>query len=89
MHLHVRHCLDAMHIEKNICMNILGTLLDIPEKTKDGLNARRDVADLKIRPELTPINENKKIFIPPPACYTLTKKEKCFLLKTLSEMKIP
>ncbi|KAA0032194.1 transposase [Cucumis melo var. makuwa] len=69
-------------------MNILGTLLDIPGKTKDGLNARRDLADLKIRPELTPINGEKKIFIPP-ACYTLTKKEKRFLLKSLSEMKVP
>ncbi|KAL4030872.1 hypothetical protein IC575_009126 [Cucumis melo] len=69
-------------------MNILGTLLDIPGKTKDGLNARCDLADLKIRPELTPINGEKKIFIPP-ACYTLTKKEKRFLLKSLSEMKFP
>ncbi|KAA0064274.1 transposase [Cucumis melo var. makuwa] len=64
------------------------TLLDIPGKTKDGLNVRRDLADLKIRPELTPINGEKKIFIPP-ACYTLTKKEKRFLLKSLSEMKVP
>ncbi|KAA0053557.1 hypothetical protein E6C27_scaffold190G001230 [Cucumis melo var. makuwa] len=64
------------------------TLLDIPGKTKDGLNARRDLADLKIRPELTPINGEKKNFIPP-ACYTLTKKEKRFLLKSLSEMKVP
>ncbi|KAA0059909.1 uncharacterized protein E6C27_scaffold108G002120 [Cucumis melo var. makuwa] len=51
-----------------------GIFLDIPGKTKDGLNARRDLADLKIRPELTPINGEKKNFIPP-ACYTLTKKE--------------
>ncbi|KAL4032634.1 hypothetical protein IC575_005714 [Cucumis melo] len=87
-HLHVRHCLDVMHIEKNVCMNILGTLLDISGKTKNGLNAKRDLADLKIRPELTPIN-GEKIFFIPPACYTLTKKEKRFLLKLLSEMKVP
>ncbi|XP_031744385.1 uncharacterized protein LOC116405453 [Cucumis sativus] len=53
--LHVRHCLDVMHIEKNVCMNILGTFLDIPGKSKDGLNARRDLVDLKLRPELAPI----------------------------------
>ncbi|KAA0047527.1 transposase [Cucumis melo var. makuwa] len=58
--LHVRHCLDVMHIEKNICMNILGTLLDIPGKSKDNLNARRDLVHLKIRPELAPINSEKK-----------------------------
>ncbi|KAA0039737.1 hypothetical protein E6C27_scaffold2373G00020 [Cucumis melo var. makuwa] len=63
------------------------TLLDIPGKTKDGLNARRDLADLKIRLELTPIS-GEKIFFIPPACYTLTKKEKRFLLKSLSEMKV-
>ncbi|KAA0042871.1 hypothetical protein E5676_scaffold108G00910 [Cucumis melo var. makuwa] len=66
----------------------LCTLLDILGKTKNGLNARSDLADLKIRPELTPINGEKKNFIPP-ACYTLTKKEKRFLLKSLSEMKVP
>ncbi|KAA0055817.1 transposase [Cucumis melo var. makuwa] len=69
-------------------MNIFGTLLDISGKTKDSLNARCDLADLKIQPELTPINGEKKIFIPP-ACYTLTKKEKRFLLKSLSKMKVP
>ncbi|KAL4032723.1 hypothetical protein IC575_005804 [Cucumis melo] len=69
-------------------MNILGIFLDIPGKTKDGLYARRDLADLKIRPELTPINGEKKNFIPP-ACYTFTKKEKRFLLKSLSKMKVP
>ncbi|KAL0553570.1 hypothetical protein IC582_007470 [Cucumis melo] len=73
--LHVRHCLDVMHIEKNVCMNILGTLLDIPGKSKDGLNARRDLVDLKLRPELAPISSENEIFIPP-ACYTLTKEEK-------------
>ncbi|KAL0544657.1 hypothetical protein IC582_019775 [Cucumis melo] len=77
-----------MHIEKNVCTNILGTVLDILGKTKDNLNARRDLPDLTIRLELTPINGDKNIFIPP-ACYTLTKKEKWFLLKTLSEMKVP
>ncbi|KAA0051591.1 hypothetical protein E6C27_scaffold174G001350 [Cucumis melo var. makuwa] len=66
----------------------LGTFLDIPGKTKDSLNARRDLADSKIRLELTSINGEKKNFIPP-ACYTLTKKEKRFLLKSLSEMKVP
>ncbi|XP_031739213.1 uncharacterized protein LOC116402909 [Cucumis sativus] len=64
------------------------TLLDIPGKSKDGLNARRDLVDLKLRPELAPISSEKKIFIPP-ACYTLTKDEKRCVLKTLSEIKVP
>ncbi|KAA0046780.1 transposase [Cucumis melo var. makuwa] len=86
--LHVRHCLDVMHIKKNVCMNILGTLLDILGKCKDGLNAICDLVDLKLRPELAPISSEKKIFIPP-ACYTLTKEEKRCVLKTLSRIKVP
>ncbi|KAA0062166.1 putative serine/threonine-protein kinase nek2 [Cucumis melo var. makuwa] len=65
-----------------------GTLLDISGKSKDGLNARRDLVDLKLQPELAPISSEKKIFIPP-ACYTLTKEGKRCVLKTLSRIKVP
>ena len=41
--LDVRHCIDVMHIEKNVCDSILGTLLSIKGKTKDGVNARLDM----------------------------------------------
>ncbi|KAJ8635174.1 hypothetical protein MRB53_009441 [Persea americana] len=34
-HLLIRHNLDVMHIEKNICDSIVGTLLNIEGKTKD------------------------------------------------------
>ena len=50
--LKLRHNLDVMHIEKNICDNIVGTLLDIEGKSKDTYKARLDLADLKIRVEL-------------------------------------
>ena len=48
-HLLVRHQLDVMHIEKNVCESIYGTLLHQPGKTKDGINARKDLThpDLK------------------------------------------
>ena len=48
------HQLDAMHIEKNVCESIYGTLLHIPGKTKDGLKSRNDLVDMKIRDELAP-----------------------------------
>jgi hypothetical protein len=38
-----------MHIEKNVCENLLGTLLGIPGESKDNINARLDLADLNIR----------------------------------------
>ncbi|XP_074283940.1 uncharacterized protein LOC141608493 [Silene latifolia] len=40
-HLSVRHCIDVMHVEKNVCDSIIGTLLNITGKTKDGLKARQ------------------------------------------------
>ena len=46
--LHVRHVLDGMHIEKNVCESILGTLLDIPGKSKDGLSSHLDLVNLGI-----------------------------------------
>nr|GEW46342.1 hypothetical protein [Tanacetum cinerariifolium] len=44
-----RHCLDVMHIEKNVCESLLGLLLNIPGKTKDGVNARKDMLAMGIR----------------------------------------
>ncbi|KAL6202088.1 hypothetical protein ACLB2K_025799 [Fragaria x ananassa] len=52
--LPVRHNLDVMHIEKNCCDAILGTLLNIPGKTKDGVAARLDMVDMGIHTDLKP-----------------------------------
>ena len=41
-----------MHIMKNVLESLLGTLMNMPEKTKDGPKARKDLEDLKIRREL-------------------------------------
>ena len=38
----LRHNLDVMHIEKNICDSIVGTLLRIDGKSKDNFNSRHD-----------------------------------------------
>ncbi|KAL8132986.1 hypothetical protein AgCh_008451 [Apium graveolens] len=50
-----RHNPDVMHIEKNICNSILGTLLNIGGKMKDHLAARLDLQDQGIRKELHPM----------------------------------
>ena len=47
--LDLRHNLDVMHIEKNICDSIIGTLLNIEGKTKDTLKSRIDLTHLGIR----------------------------------------
>ena len=50
--LKLRHNIDVMHVERNVCDNIVGTLLNIEGKTKDTNKARLDLADMNIRKEL-------------------------------------
>ncbi|KAL6225264.1 hypothetical protein ACLB2K_004115 [Fragaria x ananassa] len=56
----VRHNLDVMHIEKNCCDSIIGRLLNIPGKTKDGVAARLDMVAMGIRTELKPDVSGKR-----------------------------
>jgi hypothetical protein len=46
------HSLDLMHITKNVCESLFGTLLNMPERTKDGPKARHDLIVLGIRNDL-------------------------------------
>ena len=48
----MRHNLDVMHIEKNVMDNILTTLLNVKDQTKDNYKARLDLAEMGIRSEL-------------------------------------
>nr|AAT58820.1 unknown protein [Oryza sativa Japonica Group] len=88
--LDVRHCIDLMHVEKNVCESLVGLMLNIPGKTKDGLNARLDLQDMNIRRELQPIRdaETGKVYLPP-ACHTLSKDEKIAMLSCLKDIKVP
>ena len=45
----VPHSIDVMHITKNVCESLLGTLLNMPERTKDGPKARADLKSMGIR----------------------------------------
>ncbi|XP_024009936.1 uncharacterized protein LOC112085141 [Eutrema salsugineum] len=51
--LPVRHNLDVMHVERNVAASIVSTLLHCG-KSKDGLQARKDLQDLGIRKDLHP-----------------------------------
>jgi len=37
-----------MHVEKNVCDSLIGTLLNINNNKKDGLNARLDFIEMNI-----------------------------------------
>lgn len=44
----MRHNLDVMHIEKNECDTLVGTILDIEGKSKDTIEARLDLEQIGI-----------------------------------------
>ena len=77
-----------MHIEKNVCDSIIGTLLNIPGKTKDSLASRLDLVEIGVRSELAPQFSEKRTYLPP-ACYYLKKEEKCWICETLVNIKVP
>jgi hypothetical protein len=47
-----RHCLDVMHVTKNICESPLATIVNMPDRTKDGSKARHDLELLGIKKKL-------------------------------------
>nr|GFB24167.1 hypothetical protein [Tanacetum cinerariifolium] len=61
--------------ENNVGESLVKTLLNVLGKTKDGMNARLDLAKLGIKPKLFGWQEEDKTTLPP-ACYTLTNDEK-------------
>ncbi|GKA01362.1 hypothetical protein Tco_0674027 [Tanacetum coccineum] len=68
--------------EKNVAESLVGTLLDVQGKTKDGVNARLDLAELGVKLELFTMQEEDKTTLPP-AGYTLTNAEKDIFYETL------
>jgi len=79
-----------MHIEKNIFDIIIGTLLDIPGKTKDHAKARLDLQEMGIRKKLHPkeVDHDKKLVFAK-ACFSMSANEKttfCSVLKNANEI---
>ncbi|XP_024028761.1 uncharacterized protein LOC112093797 [Morus notabilis] len=83
--LKLRHNLDVMHIEKNICDNLVGTVLGIDSKSKDTKKARLGLQELNIRKELHLDGKGKK----PPACFTLSTMERKAFCQFLKSVKFP
>ena len=64
----------ACILKKNVCESLLGTILDIKGKSKDTVNARLDLADLKIRKELQ-LQHSGDSYDMTKARYTLFKED--------------
>ena len=82
------HNLNVMHIKKNMMGNILGMILDMKGKTKDNLEARRDLQEMGLRRTLHPyMSENGTIYMPA-TCYTMFKEDKTRFLKVLQDVSV-
>ncbi|XP_045831553.1 uncharacterized protein LOC123922941 [Trifolium pratense] len=81
----LRHNLDFMHIEKNVCDNVLYTLLHDKSKSKDNLNARKDLIDMDIRHDLWPDEKGRYRL----AVFSLTRDTKRLFLNTLKNVRVP
>jgi len=86
--LQVRHYIDVMHVEKNVCDSLIGTLLNIQGKTKDGVNAHLDLVEMKIQEDLAPREVGRRTYLPP-ACYTMSRQEKISFCLCLKSVKVP
>ena len=86
-YLEVRHCLDVMHIVKNITESLLG-FLGVYGKTKDSLALREDMVLMKIFPDLAPEPRGDRTLLPA-AKYTLDKDSRTIVLQCLKSIKVP
>lgn len=91
------HSIDVMHVEKNVCDSVLGLLMNIPEKTKDGPNARKNLELMSIRKELWGKDQvsaaDKNGFVTVTtrcrlACYNLYKDELHRMCQCLQGIKV-
>nr|XP_024933706.2 uncharacterized protein LOC107428797 [Ziziphus jujuba var. spinosa] len=87
-HLKIRHNFDVMHIDKNVCDSLLGTMMNIEGKTKDTYNSQLDLERMHIQLELHPVCGDGVIYLPT-TCYMLTHSEKTSLCQFLSSVKLP
>jgi hypothetical protein len=85
--LDVRHSMDVIHVEKNVCESLLRTLFNIDGKTRDHGHAQADLKKMEIRPELW-LDDSVKGTELPTSCITLSKHEKEFC-GFLKNVKVP
>jgi hypothetical protein len=87
--LKMHHKFDIMHIEKNMCDNIVNTLLAIEGKTKDNINSRYDLEEHNIRKYLHPIDINDDEVYFPPAPYAMELDHQRTFCKVIKSAMFP
>lgn len=84
----VRHNLDVMHIEKNVCEILLAMMLNTSGKTKDDINARKDLEELRIKKRYWLSNKNGERGAKP-GLFWLKDDEKKMFFQSLRNLKVP
>ena len=77
-----------MHIEKNVFDNLFHTIMGTP-KSKDNLNARKDILKHCDRPPLNPIRQNNGKFTLKRGDYTLKNDDLKKVCAWLKKLKFP
>ncbi|KAL0325010.1 UNVERIFIED_CONTAM: hypothetical protein Sradi_5070300 [Sesamum radiatum] len=83
----IRYYLDVMHVEKNVLCNIFNTVMNIKGKTKDNLNAQKDLKIICNRSKL--VVDERRPNVMPKSLYTLTKEQKMRICEWISHLKFP
>ncbi|CAL8116776.1 unnamed protein product [Prunus armeniaca] len=87
-YLHVRHVLDVMHIEKDVCNSIVGTLLEILGKNKDGIAAWLDLLNMGVKTDLQPEYRQRRTRLPP-GPWNFSRAEKRAVCNSFYGIKVP
>ena len=77
-----------MHTEKNVIDNIMTTLLDLVDKTKDTYQACLDLKAMGIQSELHLVHKGVDTVEMLAACYNMTTSEKDRFLQVLEDVKV-
>ena len=92
-HLLIRHNLDVMHFEKNVFHQVINTIMDVKGKTKDDVNARRDLAARckrkKLHIQTSEHDDGGRTEIVLNAPYVIGKNKVKALCEWLKELKLP
>ncbi|CAL8117733.1 unnamed protein product [Prunus armeniaca] len=84
----MRHVLDVMHIEKNVGDSIIGTLLEIPGKNKDGIAAQLDLLNMGVKTDMQPEYGESRTRLPTRP-WNLSRAEKRAVCNFFYGMKVP
>ncbi|XP_062114422.1 uncharacterized protein LOC133825508 [Humulus lupulus] len=84
----LKHNIDVMHVEKNVCDSLLGTILD-NDKSKDTINARHDLKKFGVRESLWIYEDDSGKLMKPHAPYVLTFDQRMQFCKFIRDVKFP